>query len=390
MTEEDKKKIREQNKQEMQATLRKARQELPNDVTSNRTNNASGADNEYGLSPQFMEQWRSYKTNKDRNTSEMIQALRDSDPYTPKTKYDEEKEAKRRKREGIIAAIGDGISALSNLYFTSRGALNAYDPKNSLSKAMRERWDRMDKRNELNRKNHVNTLMKINELQDAAGNEEMGWRKYFETAKAKRAAQEAAAAKAAADKEDKDRNFDFKVKKHEDDVARDKAKAAETAQYHKGQLSLGEERNTISRGREERLSGGGGSGGSGSKERYTIRLSDGSVREYNKNRIGALSSLAPTMKTKALAVAQRYSDAGNDEKAKHYKEIATQLSEKANTKETMAAIVAANVWDFPSMDADVRRMIGVGGGVAQKKSVQGFGAPKATPQKKTIVGFGKK
>ncbi len=50
---------------------------------------------------------------------------------------------KKQRRNQIIAAIGDGMTALSNLFFTTRGAQNAYDGRNTLSQGMRARYDKM-------------------------------------------------------------------------------------------------------------------------------------------------------------------------------------------------------------------------------------------------------
>lgn len=51
---------------------------------------------------------------------------------------------KRHKRAAMFTAIGDGINALSNLYFTTKGAPNQFDPKETMSGKMRERWDRIE------------------------------------------------------------------------------------------------------------------------------------------------------------------------------------------------------------------------------------------------------
>lgn len=61
--------------------------------------------------------------------------------------------AKRERRNALFAAIGDGVSALSNLYFTTKGAPSASDSK-TLSKATdelaeknkKEREDRFNRR----------------------------------------------------------------------------------------------------------------------------------------------------------------------------------------------------------------------------------------------------
>ena len=57
-----------------------------------------------------------------------------------------ELEDKRRNRKRLFNSIGDGIAALSNLYFTTQGAPSVqYDPRSSLSARSQARWDEMDK-----------------------------------------------------------------------------------------------------------------------------------------------------------------------------------------------------------------------------------------------------
>lgn len=57
----------------------------------------------------------------------------------------EEKAAqqKRQRNRQIINAVGDGISALANLYYTNKSGVNAYDPSTSLTKAAKERYDKL-------------------------------------------------------------------------------------------------------------------------------------------------------------------------------------------------------------------------------------------------------
>lgn len=57
---------------------------------------------------------------------------------------EQEAERKRQRRNAVFAAIGDGLSALSNLYFAGKGALNSYDPKQSMSAKLQERYDKLN------------------------------------------------------------------------------------------------------------------------------------------------------------------------------------------------------------------------------------------------------
>lgn len=64
---------------------------------------------------------------------------------------DEERKAREKKerRDALFAAIGDGVSALSNLYFTTKGS-PSFDQSKSLTKAQQEVVDRKRKEREAN------------------------------------------------------------------------------------------------------------------------------------------------------------------------------------------------------------------------------------------------
>lgn len=57
---------------------------------------------------------------------------------------DTPEERKRRKRETVINGISDMISALSNLYDTTRGAKSSWDPTKGLSARAQQRWKEME------------------------------------------------------------------------------------------------------------------------------------------------------------------------------------------------------------------------------------------------------
>lgn len=101
--------------------------------------------------------------------------FRASNPYTPPTPEELEKERKKKKREAIFAAIGDGVSALANLYFTSQGAFNSYDPKNSMSAKFKERWDKVQKERDANNKYYYNGMMQAKQADDAVARDKRNW-----------------------------------------------------------------------------------------------------------------------------------------------------------------------------------------------------------------------
>lgn len=68
---------------------------------------------------------------------------------------------KKRKRDEVFAAIGDGISALSNLYFTTKGAPNSFNANNTMSDRTREMYDKINKDREENFNRYVNQRMQM-------------------------------------------------------------------------------------------------------------------------------------------------------------------------------------------------------------------------------------
>ena len=105
---------------------------------------------------------------------ELLQAL---DPYKPPTAEELEKEKRKQKRDSVIAAIGDGVAALSNLYFTTQGAPNMYDGKNTMSEAVKVRYDKLLKDRDNKQKEYFNNYIKMKQLDDAAANNERSWQR---------------------------------------------------------------------------------------------------------------------------------------------------------------------------------------------------------------------
>lgn len=65
-----------------------------------------------------------------------------------KQKEAEDREQKRYRTKAILAALGDGISSLANLYYTTRGAQGMRQPAASLSEVTRRRLDEAKRRKE--------------------------------------------------------------------------------------------------------------------------------------------------------------------------------------------------------------------------------------------------
>lgn len=80
---------------------------------------------------------------------------------------DPELEKKRKKRERtnkIIAAIGDGLGAISNLVTVSKGANNVHDSKADISPKLQARYDALEKRREASKQAEMSGRMNAERL----------------------------------------------------------------------------------------------------------------------------------------------------------------------------------------------------------------------------------
>lgn len=116
----------------------------------------------------------------------------------PLTDKELEQQAKKQKREKIFAAIGDGISALSNLYFTTQYAPNV--EQKPMSDKVKERWDKVEA--------------------ERKGNEKAWYEGYVNALRL----DDAKAAQLRKEKSD-EKAYDLRVKEYQRKVAKDEADA---------------------------------------------------------------------------------------------------------------------------------------------------------------------
>lgn len=312
-----------------------------------------------------------------------VEMYKKLNPYQPPTQEELEKERKKEKREKMFAAIGDTISALSSLYFTTQYAPNMYKHENSQSDKVKSKWDKLREDRDAQMNAYIKNLMAAQQADDENAENERKWQRQLDI--------DAYNQKKDADefqyKKDRDKvkdeqwqkNYDQKAEQFETNKGIKKDAQKEAERSHRANEGLkgaqiqeakrhnsvteaqGAKRIAISRAKGSGgvSSSGSGKGTKGSKQE-TIRLHDGSVHTYSPDKKGALTSLAPSMAKKARAAAERYYKAGDKRSYLHYIQIANAL-EKAKSKDAIAAIVASNVGDFPTMDGDVRRVIGATG-----------------------------
>lgn len=208
---------------------------------------------------------------------------------------EEERQRKRERSRAILSAIGDGVSALSNLYHTSKYAPDMSTPDSSLSGKAKERYDRFVQVRKENEARYNNAILRARqgdyemnmkereiarkEAADAAKDAREA-KRYEEQAKAKleeigirRAQAQTAADKAAADAAYKKAQQEFNQKKFEADtalkkeqLANQRAANAESARHNRTVEGLSRERNNISRSK----GGGKNSGGVDASDMHYI------------------------------------------------------------------------------------------------------------------------
>lgn len=93
------------------------------------------------------------------------------------TEEELEAERKKEKREKLFSAISDGISSLSNLYFTTQYAPNMFNPNTSASKRTRERWEKLAAQRNANMKAYLDDLMKAKMYDDNHNDNERKWQR---------------------------------------------------------------------------------------------------------------------------------------------------------------------------------------------------------------------
>ncbi len=125
------------------------------------TDVAPPADKSVGVSPQ---------NNADAvmGYDQQIAALQEAASKTkPETEEERKKRERREKSKKIIAAVGDGLMALSNLYFTTRGAPNMYDHKTmSQQTPLQAQLDKLKAEREANADKYLQYSLKIGDLQN--------------------------------------------------------------------------------------------------------------------------------------------------------------------------------------------------------------------------------
>lgn len=134
----------------------------------------------------------------DRQIAALRAAARRHAPETERERR--ERERKERSRR-IIGSVSDGLSALSNLWFTSQYAPDMFDPDKGQLKPLNERIGRMKAEREKDADRYLQYALRIGDLQNGRAGTLRAIRAQREQ---QRLAREAAAREAARDKRDSD------------------------------------------------------------------------------------------------------------------------------------------------------------------------------------------
>ena len=95
----------------------------------------------------------------------------------PMTQEEIAKQEKKYKRQQIFNAIGEGIQALSNLFFTTQGAPSVYTGSNNSLDRTKARYDKMMNDNRANALSYYNLYFQAKQADDAQADGERRWQR---------------------------------------------------------------------------------------------------------------------------------------------------------------------------------------------------------------------
>lgn len=179
---------------------------------------------------------------------------------TPPTPEQVEEERKRQRNRERIAAIGDAISSIANLYHTTNYAPSAYDPKSSALGSVRAQGDRAKAAQDRDRDAYLQHYMRALQLDNARDDHERSWQHKLEQDRlAHQRAKEEAARKQKWDEEQiiiKQKDQEREGKKLEEDIRKHKAQErlqADDNATARGRLNLDRKRYKDSQSKSENV-----------------------------------------------------------------------------------------------------------------------------------------
>ena len=215
------------------------------------------------------------QTTPEKKKLSYVELFQQMSPYKPPTPEELEKERKKQKREAIFAAIGEGISAMSNLYFTTQYAPNAFDPSKGMAATTKARFDQLKKDREENQRQYMEGFMRAMRWDAEDERDDRNWQHTLEREKVTDHYKEAADARAQA-KADRDAAMD--ELRMELMIGRiDQQEAAARAKKIEADYADAYWQSRIGKNNYRRPIGGGSRGGGGKPAEYPWYDSDGNL-----------------------------------------------------------------------------------------------------------------
>lgn len=215
------------------------------------------------------------QTTPEKKKLSYVELFQQMSPYKPPTPEELEKERKKQKREAIFAAIGEGISAMSNLYFTTQYAPNAFDPSKGMAATTKARFDQLKKDREENQRQYMEGFMRAMRWDAEDERDDRNWQHTLEREKVTDHYKEAADARAQAKA---DRDAAMAELRMELMIGRiDQQEAAARAKKIEADYADAYWQSRIGKNNYRRPIGGGSRGGGGKPAEYPWYDSDGNL-----------------------------------------------------------------------------------------------------------------
>ena len=115
---------------------------------------------------------KQHETPKRMSYADMFKAMYGNDGEE-ETEEQKKKRLKRERTNAIIASVGDGLRALSNMYFATKNAKVNHNPEQDMSAAMLKRKQLLDTQREKNRAAWLRGYQKAQELDENARKNDM-------------------------------------------------------------------------------------------------------------------------------------------------------------------------------------------------------------------------
>ena len=236
-----------------------------------KTDVAPPADKPAGVSPH----------NDTMGYDQQIAALQEAaNRVKPETEEERKKRERREKSAKIVSAVSDGLQALSNLFFTTRGAPNMYDHKEaSQLTPLQEKLEKLRAERQANADKYLQYSLKIGDAQNERAKtlrEMEAQQERAKLAREKAQREQEEHGWLAALQPDKQREQAGKATKAEQEAVTAKAEADNAPDLN--ELKKKEIKSRINKNnRQGTISWVSGKGGKGATKRYPVFNADGEV-----------------------------------------------------------------------------------------------------------------